>query len=125
MDASHKAKLAQGRSDARAVKAYLEYLENNRPKRGRRRTEESIRSRLEAIAGELESASSLARLNMYQEQADLEAELSALEEKVDGAALRAAFIEAARRYAESKGLKKAAFRQMGIDAATLTEAGIR
>lgn len=62
---------------------------------------------------------------MYQEQADLEAELSALEEKVDGAALRAAFVEAAGRYAESKGLQRAAFKQMGIDAATLTEAGIR
>jgi len=125
MDASHKEKLAQGRSDSRAVKAYLEYLEGNRPKRGRRRTEESVRSRLEAISEELESASSLARLNMFQERTDLEAELAALEQKVDGTALRAAFIEAAGRYAESKGLQRAAFRQMGIDAATLTEAGIR
>ncbi len=125
MDASHKAKLAQGRSDARAVKAYLEYLENNRPKRGRRRTEESIKSRLAAITEELENASPLARLNMYQEQSDLESELASMEQKVDGTALRAAFIEAAGRYAESKGLQKAAFKQMGIDAATLTEAGIR
>jgi hypothetical protein len=53
MDATHKAKLAQGRSDARAVKGYLEYLEDNRPKRGRRRTDESIKARLSAISTEM------------------------------------------------------------------------
>ena len=125
MDASHKAKLAQGRSDARAVKAYLEYLENNRPKRGRRRTEESINARLDAIASELETASPLGRLNMFQEQTDLRSELDAMGQKIDGSELRAAFVEAAARYADSKGIEKAAFKQMGIDAPTLREAGIR
>lgn len=125
VDAAHKAKLAQGRKDARSVKAYLEFLEENRPKRGRRRTEESIAKRLAAIDEELESASPLARLNLFQEQMDLAAELEAMGETVDGTELRAAFIEAAGRYAESKGLTKAAFKLMGIDAATLREAGIR
>ncbi len=124
MDADHKAKLAQGRADARAVKGYLEFLETNKPKRGRRRTPESIGKRLAAIATEVEDASALARLNLFQERANLEAELAAMEETVDGDALRAAFIEAAGRYAESKGLKPAAFKQMGVDAATLKEAGI-
>lgn len=125
MEAAHKAKLAQGRADARAVKKYLEFLEENRPKRGRRRTSESIQKRLEAIEVELESVSPLARLNLFQEQMDLTAELSTMGEKVDGSALRAAFIEAAGRYATSKGLSKAAFKHMGIDAPTLREAGIR
>lgn len=125
MDASHKAKLAQSRADARAVKAYLEYLETNRPKRGRRRTEGSITARLATITSELETASPLARLNMFQEQADLEAELETMKQRADGTALRAAFVETAARYAESKGLKKSAFKQMGIDAATLRDAGIR
>lgn len=125
MDADHKAKLAQGRADARVVKAYLEYLEDNRPKRGRRRTEDSITARLAAIELELEDASSLARLNLYQEQTDLEAELAAMKEKVDGTELRANFIEAASRYATSKGIRRAAFRQMGIDLQTLREAGVK
>ncbi len=124
MDADHKAKLAQGRADARAVKAYLEFLETNKPKRGRKRTPESIGNRLAAISAELDSASALARLNLYQEQSDLEAELAAMEETVDGDALKAGFVEAAGRYADSKGLKPAAFKQMGVDAATLREAGI-
>jgi hypothetical protein len=124
MDEAHKAKLAQGRNDARAVKGYLEFLEDNRPKRGRRRTEEGIKQRLLIIESELESASPLARLNMYQEQMDLAAELEAMGEQVDGSELRAAFVEAARRYSESKGISRAAFKQMGVDAATIREAGI-
>lgn len=124
MDEAHKAKLAQGRNDARAVKAYLEFLENNRPKRGRRRTEEGIRKRLSVIESELESASPLARLNMYQEQMDLTAELEAMGDTIDGSDLRAAFVEAAGRYSNSRGISKAAFKQMGVDGATLREAGI-
>ncbi len=125
MDADHKAKLAQGRRDARAVKAYLEFLESNRPKRGRRRTEESIAARLSVIDSEIEGASPLARLNLYQEQTDLAEELEAMKSRVDGTELRAAFVEAAARYGESKGIQKAAFRQMGVDAATIREAKIR
>ena len=125
MDAEHKAKLAQGRADARSVKGYLEYLEQNKPRRGRRRTVDSIGKRLAAIEGELGDASALARLNLFQEQSDLTAELEALEQKTDGEELRVAFIEAAARYAAAKGLQKAAFTQMGVDAKTLREAGIR
>ncbi len=125
MDADHKAKLAQGRADARAVKGYLEFLETNRPKRGRRRTKEGITKRLSAIDSELTDASALTRLNLYQEQTDLQDELEAMQQKTDGSELRAAFIEAAARYSRSKGIEKAAFRQMGIDAATLREAGIK
>ncbi len=125
MDATHKAKLAQGRADARSVKAYLEFLENNKPKRGRRRTKDSINARLGVIETELASASPLARLNLFQEQTDLHEELEAMGRKVDGTELRAGFIEAAGRYAESKGIQRAAFKQMGIDAQTLREAGIK
>jgi hypothetical protein len=125
MDEAHKEKLAQGRNDARAVKGYLEYLENNRPKRGRRRTEQSIKARLAGIEAELTECSPLARLNLFQEQIDLAAELESMDKKVDGTESRSAFIEAAGRYAKSKSISKAAFKQMGIDAATLREAGIR
>ena len=124
MDDEHKAKLAQGRNDARAVKAYLEFLENNRPKRGRRRTKESISARLEAIETELADASPLARLNMFQERSDLTNELEAMDQQVDGSALKTDFVEAAGRYSKARGIGKAAFREMGVDAATLREADI-
>ena len=124
MDAAHKAKLAQGRADARAVKGYLEFLEENKPRRGRRRTKDSINKRLAAIDAELEDATALARLKLVQERMALEAELEAMSQAVDGSELRAAFVEAAGRYAESKGISRSAFRQLGVDAKTLNEAKI-
>ena len=124
MDAAHKKKLAQGRKDARAVKAYLEFLETNKPKRGRRRTEESIAKRLVAIDDELATATALKKLNLIQERMDLQAELDGLKNEVSGDEQRAAFIEAAARYAKSKGITRTAFRQLGVDAQTLSEAGV-
>lgn len=125
MDAAHKAKLAQGRADARTVKAYLEFLETNKPKRGRRRTADSIKKRLAAIDGEMDAGSALARLNLIQERADLEAELSEMGTTVDGSELEAGFIEAAGRYAAAKGIQASSFRQMGVSAATLRQAGVK
>ena len=125
MDPEHKAKLAQGRKDAWAVKHYLEFLETNKPRRGRRRTPDSIASRLGVIATELETASPLGRLSLHQEEIDLNTELEAMKEVVDSTELRAAFVEAGSRYAASKGIGKQAFKQVGVDAATLKEAGIR
>lgn len=124
MDAAHKAKLAQGRADARAVKGYLEFLEENKPRRGRRRTKDSINKRLAAIDAELDDASALARLNLVQERMNLEAELEGMAQTVDGSELRAAFVEAAGRYAKSKRISRSAFRQLGVDAKTLDEAKI-
>ena len=49
MSAEHKRALAQGREQGRAVRNYLEALEQNRPKRGRKRTPESIKKRLAEI----------------------------------------------------------------------------
>ena len=45
----HKAAMAAGRAEGRAIKSYLEALESNKPRRGRRRTQESINTRLEKI----------------------------------------------------------------------------
>ena len=124
MEADHKEKLARGRADAQAVKAYLVFLEENKPKRGRQRTEETVTARLEAVRAELSTANPLARLNLVQEEMDLEAELMSLKTVPDGSGLQASFVEAAGRYAASKGISREAFRKVGVDAATLREAGI-
>ena len=68
MSDEHKAALAEGRSQGRAVRRYLEALEANKPKRGRKRTPESIQKRLDKIATELETADPLKRLQLTQEQ---------------------------------------------------------
>ena len=46
MSSEHKAALARGREHGRAVKNYLEALSANKPKRGRKRTPDSINKRL-------------------------------------------------------------------------------
>ena len=46
MSDDHKAALAAGRNEGRAVRRYLEALEAHKPKRGRKRTPESIQKRL-------------------------------------------------------------------------------
>ena len=56
MSVEHKAALAEGRRQGAAVRNYLEALEQHRPKRGRKRTSESIRKRLGVIEAELGAA---------------------------------------------------------------------
>jgi hypothetical protein len=126
MTDAHKAALAEGRDEARLVKAYLEAIEATAPKRrGRRRTKDSIGRRLAAIEAAMGAASALGRLQLLQERADLEAELATLSrEPVDLTTLRSAFVEVARSYGERKGITYATWRTVGIDAATLKAAGI-
>lgn len=124
MSAEHKAALAEGRAQGRAVRNYLTALEAHRPRRGRKRTPESIARRLEKIGAELEQADAIKRLHLIQERMDLEAELAAADTKVDLAELEAEFIKSAKGYAERKGISYAAFRELGVPAATLKAAGI-
>lgn len=124
MSDDHKAALAEGREQGRAVRAYLEALESNRPKRGRKRTPESIQTRLDAIESSLAEVDPLSRVQLIQERIDLEAELAAGSDTLDLSDLEAGFIAVAAAYAERKGLSYAAWREAGVPAATLKAAGI-
>jgi hypothetical protein len=116
--------LAQGRAEGRAVKSYLEALEKNRPRRGRKRTPDSVKKRLAAIDAQLASATALQRLQLVQERIDLERELEQLSAKVDLSALETAFVKTAGAYSERKGISYAAWRELGVSADTLKKAGI-
>jgi uncharacterized protein YicC (UPF0701 family) len=124
MTAAHKRALAEGRELGRAVRNYLDALQRNRPKRGRRRTAASIRKRLDAISTKLADASPLQRLQLVQERMDLRAELQQLGAKVDLSALERQFTKAARAYSERKGISYAAWRELGVSADVLKKAGI-
>src|SRR3954449_9818698 len=76
MSDEHKEALARGRDEGRAVRRYLEAIEAHRPKRGRKRTPDSIRKRLQGIEERLESADPLSRVQLIQERVDLQAELA-------------------------------------------------
>ncbi len=103
MSDSHKEALAKGREQGRAVRRYLEALEANKPRRGRKRTAEGIQKRLVIIEERLASADALSRLHLAQERMDLEAELAASGEGgVDMDALEAEFVQAAGPYSARK-----------------------
>ena len=124
MSDEHKAALAEGRDQGRAVRRYLEALESQRPKRGRRRTAESVHKRLAEIDQRLPTADPLSRLHLTQERMDLERELSAGDDNVDLDALEAEFIAAAGPYGTRKGITYQAWRQAGVDPKVLKAAGI-
>lgn len=125
MSAEHKQALAIGREQGRAVRRYLEALEAHRPKRGRKRTPESIQKRLADIESRLETADPLTRLQLVQERMNLQNELAAKSEAVDLSELEAEFVNAARAYGERKGISYGAWREAGVDASVLKRAGIR
>ena len=124
MSSEHKAALARGREHGRAVKNYLEALSANKPKRGRKRTPDSINKRLVGIADELETTDPLNTLLLTQEQANLESELAQMEDRFDISEYEAAFIEAAAEYSDSKGISYGTWRKMGIEPSVLKAAGI-
>lgn len=125
MSDEHKAALAEGRNQGNAVRSYLEALEATKPKRGRKRTEETVRKQLESVYEQLEDATPLAKLQLVQKQFDLEAELESFnEETFDIAELEADFVAAAAGYSERKKIGYAAFRAVGVKPDVLRQAGI-
>jgi hypothetical protein len=125
MSDSHKAALAEGREQGRAVRRYLEALEAHKPKRGRKRTPESIQKRLSAIEEQLPTADPLTRVHLVQERMNLEAELAAGDNGVDITTLEEGFVAAAGPYGQRKGITYAAWREAGVDPSILRRAGIR
>lgn len=124
MSDDHKTALAQGRNEGRAVTNYLNALESNRPKRGRKRTPESIARRLEAIDQRLLDAEPINRLQLIQERLDLQAEAQRLQDRNDLTELEAAFIQVAKSYGERKGITSAAWRSLQVPKSVLRQAGV-
>lgn len=124
MTDSHKAALEQGRAEGRVVREYLEALRSTKPKRGRKRTADSINSRLTRIDDELADASAIDELQLLQERRDLVAELESLENATDTSELEAGFVEVAKAYGDRKGIAYATWRDVGVTPAVLKAAGI-
>jgi len=124
MTDEHKKALAEGRTQGRAVRAYLEALESTKPKRGRKRTADSIKKRLDVIDAELEGADPLKALNLRQERRNLYGELAGIDDKVDLAAVEADFVTAAKSYGERRGIAYEVWREAGVPPEVLQKAGI-
>lgn len=124
MSKEHKAALAEGREQGRAVRRYLEALEAHKPRRGRKRSPESLKKRLDEVESEIAVADPLQRVHLVQERIDLQAALEARESKVDLDQLEKDFVNAAGPYSDRKGISYSAWREIGVPAAVLERAGI-
>lgn len=124
MSDAHKAALAEGREQGRAVRQYLQALELARPRRGRKRTPEKMKARRAAIDEALATADPLSRVHLAQERLDLEAHLVGVDDQVDLATLENDFIAVASTYGRRKGISYAAWRAVGVEPRVLKAAGI-
>jgi hypothetical protein len=124
MSKEHKQALALGRDQGRSVRRYLEALEQHKPKRGRKRTPDSIKRRLQTIASQISGADPLLRVHLIQERMDLEAELENKQDMVDLGALEDGFVAVAADYGRRRGISYQAWRQAGVAADVLKRAGI-
>ena len=125
MTDEHKAALAEGRNHARVVGRYLEALEANKPKRGRKRTPDTVKKRLAAVADGIKDASGLNRLNLLQERRDLEVELASMQAGTpDLGNLEKEFAKVAKAYSQKKKITYGAWREFGVPPEVLKKAGI-
>jgi hypothetical protein len=112
-----------GRELGRAVRDYLEYLEWTKPTRGRKR--DTSPERIAEVEAQLAEADSpLQRLQLIQLRKDLEAAAETDDDPAEGERLRKAFVKAALPYSKSKGITYSAWREAGVPADVLRDAGI-
>jgi len=124
MSDEHKQALAQGRMESKVVRDYLEALRSAKPKRGRKRSPESIQKRLAKIETELASADPLTELLLLQERRDLQDEAESLGSGDDLASAEEAFVKVAKTYSERRHISYATWREVGVEAAVLKRAGV-
>ena len=124
MSNAHKKALANGRNEGRIIREYLEIVEATKPKRGRRRTPESITKRLSVIAVELKSADPVTKVRLIQERMNLRNELASMKTKTEIAAAEARFIKVAKSFSERNDITYDAWREFGVTPAVLKRAGI-
>ncbi len=124
MSTAHKNALATGRREGRVIREYLEIVEATKPRRGRRRTPESIARRLSAINSELRSTDPVTKVRLLQERLNLRTELAGMKTKAEVSAAEAKFVKVARSFSQRNDITYDAWREFGVSDAVLKKAGI-
>jgi hypothetical protein len=125
MSKDHKAALAKGRAQGRAVREYLAALEQER-KPGRKLDQPTAEARIAEVQRQIDDEPDPAkRVELIQKRLDLEQRLVELAEEPDLEALEREFVDAAADYSERKGISYTAWREAGVPAATLKQAGVK
>ena len=124
MSTAHKKALANGRHEGRIIREYLEIVEATKPRRGRRRTPESIARRLAAINTEMKSADPVTKVRLIQERLNLRTELAGMKTKSEIVAAESQFVKVARTFSKRNDISYDAWREFGVQPAVLKRAGI-
>ncbi len=109
------------------MRRYLEAVDAQRARPGRKRTAESVQRQFAETEAALAKATALDRVHLLQRRIDLQSELDhlSLQGDDDVAELEAAFIGALPGYSTRKHLTYPAWREAGVPARVLRAAGIR
>lgn len=124
MSSAHKKALANGRNEGRVIREYLDIVEATKPKRGRRRTPESITRRLATINTELKTADAVTKVRLIQERLNLKTELAGMKSRTEISAAETKFIKVARSFSERNDISYEAWREFGVTPIVLKKAGI-
>lgn len=118
----HKDALARGRRQAKAVREYLEALNVDR----RRVSDpEELKKRIaDAKQKVADEDDPVRKVELIQKRLDLEAELDRTERAPDFEELEKEFKKAVREYSERKGITYGAWRELGVQAGVLRDAGV-
>lgn len=120
----HKKALAKGRRQAKAVRNYLDALEAEK-QRGRSVDEGTLKERIDKYQAQIDDEDNAAkRVELIQKRLDAEKKLAELEERPDMDELQAAFADAVKEYSERKGITYTAWREAGVPASVLRDAGV-
>lgn len=124
MSTAHKKALADGRREGRTIREYLEIVEATKPRRGRRRTPESIARRLTVINSSLRHADPVTKVRLIQERLNLRTELAGMKTKSQITEAESRFVKVARTFSRRNGITWDAWREFGVSETVLKKAGI-
>ena len=124
MSKEHKAALAKGRAQAKAVKDYLAAREAA-SKRGPKMTPDKLQDRIAETRRAIEEETDpTRRVELIQQRMDDEERLDQIQDEPDMEALESGFVDVAKEYSERKGISYMAWRELGVPAAVLRRAGV-
>ena len=124
MTEEHKRALAKGRAQGRAVRSYLDALEKQ-SKRGPKMDEDALKQKIEELHTKIDEEDNAAkRVELIQKRLDYEEQLSEVEDEPDMEQLESDFKDAVKDYSERKGITYTAWREAGVPAKVLRDAGV-
>ncbi len=119
-----KSSISEGREQSKIVRRYLEAIEISKPRRGRKRTLESITKQLNSIDNIIKNTHPLNRLHLTQKKLELTQELDRIKNGPDIGELESEFIGVAQEYSKRKGISFPAWKELGVSPEVLAKAGI-